>query len=135
MRSRRLYFATRSSGRRAGLDLPGAGGYRQVCDCRVLGLAGAVRYHGGVAGVSRNLDRLERSVRVPIWLTLIRIELATPISIPRRRRSGLVTKRSSPTSWQRSPIFSVRAFQPSQSSSSMPSSIETTGKRARMSCQ
>jgi hypothetical protein len=67
------------------------------------------------------------SDKVPIWLTLIRIELPTPVSIPRCRRWTLVTKRSSPTSWTFSPIESVRAFQPSQSSSSMPSSIETIG--------
>jgi len=54
------------------------------------------------------------SVSVPIWLTLIRIELATPKSIPRLSRSVLVTNRSSPTSWTRSPIRSVRARQPFQ---------------------
>ena len=39
----------------------------------------------------------------------------------------LVTKRSSPTSWQVLPIRSVTCFQPSQSSSDMPSSIEKIG--------
>ncbi len=39
------------------------------------------------------------SVSVPIWLTLMRIELPTPASIPRCRRLVLVTNRSSPTSW------------------------------------
>ena len=39
----------------------------------------------------------------------------------------LVTNRSSPTSWHLAPIASVSAFQPSQSSSAMPSSIETIG--------
>ena len=38
------------------------------------------------------------SVRVPIWLTLIRMLLAIPSSMPRCRRSVLVTNRSSPTS-------------------------------------
>jgi enolase len=38
-----------------------------------------------------------------------------------------VTNTSSPTSWTRSPSRSVRSLQPSQSSSSMPSSIERTG--------
>lgn len=38
------------------------------------------------------------SVRVPIWLTLTSSALAVPVSMPRARRSGLVTKRSSPTS-------------------------------------
>jgi hypothetical protein len=40
---------------------------------------------------------------------------------------GLVTNRSSPTSWHLSPIKSVSAFQPSQSSSAMPSSMEMIG--------
>ena len=39
----------------------------------------------------------------------------------------LVTKRSSPTSWTLSPSLSVSSFQPSQSSSARPSSIETMG--------
>ena len=67
------------------------------------------------------------SVSVPIWLTLTRIELATPESIPRFNRSVFVTNRSSPTSCTVSPIRSVSVRQPSQSSSSMPSSIERIG--------
>jgi hypothetical protein len=67
------------------------------------------------------------SVSVPIWLTFTRIELATPESMPRRRRSVLVTKRSSPTSWTPSPRRSVSPRQPSQSSSAIPSSSETIG--------
>ena len=45
---------------RAGLDLPAIGGDGEVGDGRVLGLAGAVRHHGGVAGLARDLaaDRL-----------------------------------------------------------------------------
>ena len=67
------------------------------------------------------------SVSVPIWLTLIRIELATCILIPSRRRAGLVTKQSSPTSWVPPPMRSVSSRHPSQSSSARPSSIETIG--------
>jgi len=37
------------------------------------------------------------SVSEPIWLTLIRIELAERSSIPRYKRSTFITKRSSPT--------------------------------------
>src|SRR5476649_2711904 len=51
--------------------------------------------------------------------------LAIPSEMPRCTRSVLVTKRSSPTSWILSPIFSVRSFQPSQSSSAKPSSMDT----------
>src|SRR6056297_571498 len=53
------------------------------------------------------------SVRVPIWLTLIRIELATLLSMPSWRILVLVTNRSSPTSCTRSPRRSVSSFQPS----------------------
>ena len=67
------------------------------------------------------------SVSVPIWLTLIRIALAIPLSIPSFRMAVLVTNRSSPTSWTWSPTFFVRAVQPSQSSSDMPSSMDTMG--------
>ena len=38
------------------------------------------------------------SVSVPIWLTLIRMELAVLVSIPLASLSVLVTNRSSPTS-------------------------------------
>src|SRR5690349_17379322 len=38
------------------------------------------------------------SVRVPIWFTLMRIELAIPSSMPRFSRAVLVTNKSSPTS-------------------------------------
>ncbi|MNG20452.1 hypothetical protein D3C84_1047070 [compost metagenome] len=67
------------------------------------------------------------SVRVPIWLNLIRIELAIFLSMPSFRILVLVTNRSSPTSWVFSPILSVRIFQPAQSDSSRPSSMEMIG--------
>jgi hypothetical protein len=67
------------------------------------------------------------SDRVPIWLTFTSSELAQPFSIPSARRAGLVTNRSSPTSCTRSPSASVSIFQPSQSSSEQPSSIDRIG--------
>ena len=67
------------------------------------------------------------SVSVPIWLSLMRIAFATPPSMPRFRRSTFVTKTSSPTSCTLSPRRLVSAFQPSQSSSAQPSSIEMSG--------
>ncbi|CAB4939485.1 unannotated protein [freshwater metagenome] len=63
------------------------------------------------------------------------MELAVRASMPRWRRSGFVTKRSSPTSWTFSPRASVSVFQPSQSSSSMPSSIERIGYLPALSAQ
>src|SRR5215468_8736810 len=89
------------------------------------------------------------SVTVPIWFSLMRMALAMPSLMPRERRSVLVTKRSSPTSWMclegdedeerflaplemtavedLVPIACVSDSQPAQSSSAMPSSMETIG--------
>src|SRR5208283_2053096 len=67
------------------------------------------------------------SLSVPIWLSLMRIELATCSSIPRLRNLGLVTKMSSPTSCVFAPSSRVRIFQPAQSSSASGSSSETIG--------
>ncbi|CKS11287.1 Uncharacterised protein [Mycobacterium tuberculosis] len=67
------------------------------------------------------------SVSVPIWLILMRIELAMPLSMPSCRILVLVTNRSSPTSCTRLPRRSVRCFQPSQSPSCMPSSMLMIG--------
>ena len=47
--------------------------------------------------------------------------------MPRRRRSGFVTNRSSPTSCTESPSSRVSFDQASQSSSAAPSSIDTIG--------
>ena len=63
----------------------------------------------------------------PIWLSLIRIQFAHPISIPFASLSVFVTNRSSPTSWTLSPSLAVSFCHPSQSSSSRPSSIEMIG--------
>src|SRR6266849_3119376 len=72
------------------------------------------------------------SVTLPIWFSLIRIALAMPSLIPRDNRSVLVTNRSSPTSWifffdPLLPTLCVGCFHPAQSSSAMPSSIDTIG--------
>ena len=50
-----------------------------------------------------------------------------PLAMPCSRIARLVTNRSSPTSCTLPPSASVSAFQPSQSPSAMPSSIETIG--------
>src|SRR5256885_4945797 len=55
------------------------------------------------------------SVSVPIWLILIRMELAIFLSMPSFRILVLVTNRSSPTSWTLAARRSVRIFQPSRS--------------------
>src|SRR5258708_4373456 len=63
----------------------------------------------------------------PIWLTLTRMLLATPSSIPCCKRLTFVTNRSSPTSCTFSPSARVSFFHPFQSSSEQPSSIEQIG--------
>src|SRR5216683_1141240 len=73
-----------------------------------------------------------RSVRLAEPVLIWPAALAMPSLMPRERRSVLVTKRSSPTSWilfldDLLPMLCVKDFQPAQSSSAMPSSIETMG--------
>src|SRR6516225_1335289 len=62
----------------------------------------------------------------------MRMAFAIPSLIPRDSRSVEVTKRSSPTNWiffveDVLPMLAVSNFQPAQSSSAMPSSIEIIG--------
>ena len=67
------------------------------------------------------------SVRVPIWLSLIRAELAMSSSMPRAMMAGLVQKMSSPTSSMVAPSLRLRTFHPSQSPSARPSSRRQIG--------
>ena len=67
------------------------------------------------------------SLSVPIWFGLMSTVLATPRLTPSSSSFLFVTKISSPTSCTRPPRAPVRSFQPSQSSSAMPSSMETIG--------
>ncbi|SKF86268.1 Uncharacterised protein [Mycobacteroides abscessus subsp. abscessus] len=67
------------------------------------------------------------SVSEPIWFTLTSRALAAFSSMPRCSRVTLVTNRSSPTSWTRSPRAAAIFDQPSQSSSFSGSSMETIG--------
>ncbi len=71
----------------------------------------------------------------PIWFTLTRIAFAASSRNPRSSRSGFVTKMSSPTTCAEPPRRSVKAVQPSQSSSASGSSIETIGWRAARSVE
>src|SRR6218665_4136541 len=67
------------------------------------------------------------SVKEPIWFTFTRIELAVFVSMPRCKRFTLVTNRSSPTNCTLSPILSLNIFEPVQSSSASPSSMDRIG--------
>ena len=115
--------------RRPGLDLAGPHRDDQVGDRGVLGLAGAVRDDGAPAGPLGHLDGLERLGQRPDLVELDQ-DRVRRVLLDRRGRSGsvFVTSRSSPTSWTRARrAAAVSAFQPSQSSSARPSSIETIG--------
>src|SRR5215510_6293495 len=57
----------------------------------------------------------------------MRMALATCASIPCWRIFGFVQNKSSPTKSATSPSVFVNAFHPSQSSSAIPSSMETIG--------
>ena len=80
-----------------------------------------------VAGRPANGMASRVSVTVPIWFSLMRAELAALRSMPSRMMAGLVTNRSSPTSWMRWPRRAVSLSHPSQSFSPRPSSINQMG--------
>ena len=67
------------------------------------------------------------SLTVPIWFSLIKIAFMDFSSIARCNRFGLVTVKSSPTNWTFSPRAAYNNFQPTQSFSSNPSSIDMIG--------
>ena len=67
------------------------------------------------------------SLNVPIWFGFIRIAFPAPLSIPSLSRILLVTNKSSPTNCTFGLRVLVSSFQPSQSSSAIPSSIEKIG--------
>ena len=111
----------------AGLDLPAIGGDGEVGDGRVLGLARAVAHDRAPAGVVGDFDRFQRLGQRADLVDLDQDRVGGVLGDAARRRSGLVTKMSSPTNWILLPSVSVRSFQPSQSSSAQPSSMETIG--------
>jgi hypothetical protein len=91
------------SAERTRLDLPGVRRHDQVGDRRVLGLAGAVGDDGRPAVAVRQLDRSSVSLSVPIWFSLMRMELAQLLDEALRQPLVFVTNRSSPTIWTLSP--------------------------------
>ena len=88
---------------RARLDLPAVGGDREVGDRDVLGLAAAVRHHRGVAGTTREHHGVERLRQRADLVDLDEDRVGDAALDALRSRAALVTKRSSPTSWTRSP--------------------------------
>ncbi len=100
----------------------------EVGDRRVFGLARAVRHDRAVARFVRDLDGLQRFGQRADLVDLDQDGVGDALGDALRAgASALVTKRSSPTSCTFLPMASVSAFQPAQSSSAMPSSIETIG--------
>ena len=128
MRISWLYLAKPVRARqRTGFDLAAVGRNGEVGNRGVLGFAGTVRHHAGVAGTVRHLDRVQRFRQRADLVDLDQHRIGQPSFDARGRGAGLVTNRSSPTSWTLSPDALGQRFQPSQSSSAMPSSIEMIG--------
>ncbi len=124
MRRSWLYFATRSV-REAEpvLICPQFGGHREVGDGRVLGLAAAVAHHAGVAGAAGQGHAVEGLGEGADLVDLDQHRVARcPSAIPSARIFGLVTKRSSPTSWTFAPS-ALRELASSPSQSFSPSAV------------
>jgi ribosomal protein S18 acetylase RimI-like enzyme len=115
------------AGRGAGLDLAAVGGHGEVGDGGVLGLARAVRHDRGVAPLRVASSTVSRvSVSEPIWLTFTRIELPPRLDAA-AEALGVGDEQVVADELDRSPSASVSSAQPSQSSSAMPSSMDTIG--------
>ena len=109
MRSSSLYFAVRSE--RAGAPVliwpaPVATARWAIVVSSVSPERCEITAAKPASCASRIASRV--SLSVPIWLSLTRIAFAARSSMPRCSRSMLVTNRSSPTSWTRSPVRSVQ---------------------------
>ena len=113
---------------RAGLDLPAIGRDREIGDRRILGLAGAVRHHRAIAGAQRDLDRVQRLGQRADLVDLDQDRVADALARCRRAAASgwSRTHRRRPAARAR-PSSRVSSAQPSQSSSAMPSSIDTIG--------
>jgi len=87
-----------------------------------------MRNYGGVTGVLGHLYRLKRFVRVPIWLMLDERSVSDPVfNTLAGDPAGLVRRYRRPTTLDRAAQRSVRDFQPAQTSSASPSSMEMIG--------
>ena len=84
------------AGEGAGLDLPGLQRHHEVRDEAVLCLPAPVRDHRRVGRLLGHLHRLERLGEGADLVTLMRMELATPLSMPFLKIFVLVTKMSVP---------------------------------------
>ncbi len=113
---------------RAGLDLPGRGADREIGDRRILGLARAMRRHAAIARVRGDRHRVERLgdradlVHLDEQRVADRLRRCLSSGSPDWSR----THRHRPAApCRRAP--SVSSFQPCQSCSAQPSSIEMIG--------
>ena len=78
---------------------------------------------------AHNTHAARDSVTEPIWLTLRSRQLQAFSATPLAMRLGLVTVRSSPTTWM--VVVAVKLDHACQSSWSKGSSMETTGERVQ----
>ncbi len=110
-----------------GLDLTGVGCYGQVGDGCVFGFTRPVGDHRGVAGAFSHFNCFQRFGQGSDLVDLDQDRVGDALFDPFFQDLVLVTNRSSPTIWILSPSLSVISFQPSQSFSARPSSMEMIG--------
>ena len=123
-----MYLATRSV--RLGAPVliwPALRGHGQVGDGGVLGFAGAMGDHGGVAGPVSGLDGLQGLGEGADLVDLDEDGVGHALFDAGFQALGVGDERSSPTNWTRLPRALVSSAQPSQSFSPMPSSREMMG--------
>ena len=112
----------------AGLDLAAVRGHRQVGDGDVLGLAGAVAHHAGVARAPARATQSRVSRQGADLVDLDQHRVARPL--PRCRgpgSRGWSRRGRRPRAGPSSPSASVSSFQPGPVVLAQPSSIETIG--------
>ena len=128
MRSKRLYFATRSP--RLGAPVLMNPAFSATAkSAKDVSSVSPLRWETIAANPDfcASLIACIVSVTVPIWFSLIKIALPQPSAMPRAKRAVFVTNKSSPTRRSLPPSAAVIRCQPDQSSSSKPSSKDTMG--------
>ena len=113
--------------RRAGLDLAGAGADGEIGDRRVFGLARAVRDDAGVAGVARHRHGVERFGDGADLIQLDQHRVADALVDAALQDLRVGHEHVVADELHSLPSAVVSVFQPSQSPSARPSSIEMIG--------
>ncbi len=117
------------AGRRAGLDLTAVGGHGQVGDGGVLGLPRPVGHHAGIGVPGGQVHGLEGLGERPDLVDLDQHGVGGAGIDPPAQALLVGDEEVVADQLDRAPSAEVSAAQPSQSSSAIPSSIDTIGYR------